>query len=205
VEEAWTAINAIDEYNSRWIPVEWEQVRLAILETLGRTDEAQSFRWACFEKSLNPAHLRDYFARLPDFDDVDAEERALSLALDYPNVHQALAFLVTWPALDKAAQLAVVRREQLDGYHYELLTPAAETLAARHPLAATILLRTMIDFALEKGRATRYRHAARHLSECESLADAIDEFGEIEPHDVYAARLQAEHGRKSSFWGLVQT
>jgi Family of unknown function (DUF6880) len=32
----------------------------------------------------------------------------------------------------------------VDGDHYEL--PAADALAAKYPLAATLLLRTMIDF-----------------------------------------------------------
>jgi hypothetical protein len=61
----------------------------------------------------------------------------------------------------------------------------------------------MIDFALKQNRVKRYRHAARHLAECASLASAIGDFGRFEPHDPYTVRLKAEHGRKSSFWALV--
>ena len=202
-EEAWTAINAVDEDRPGWIPFEWEQARVDVLEALGRTDEAQEFRLACFSRSLSDAHLRAYLKRLPDFDDIEAEERALSHALGYPSVHHALMFLVSWPALDRAAHLVLTRADELDGDHYEILAPAADALEAKHPLAATLLRRALIDFSLEKNRVKRYRHAARHLQECASLAAAIENFGTFETHDTYAARLRNEHGRKSSFWSLV--
>ena len=98
-DEAWSAINAVDEKRPGWIPFEWEQVRLDVMEALGRNDEAQAFRWQCFERTLSIAHLRAYLKRLPDFEDLEAEERAMSYALKSLSVHQALAFLVSWPAL----------------------------------------------------------------------------------------------------------
>jgi len=91
----------------------------------------------------------------------------------------------------------------LDGDHYEILTPAADALAGKYPLAATLLLRTMIDFSLTNARSSRYKHAARDLLDCSGLSSAIPDFGEFEPHHVYEARLRREHGRKSSFWSLV--
>ena len=65
----------------RWLPYEWETTRLAVLEALGRSEEAQSFRWACFERSLRADHLRAYLKRLPDFDDIEAEQRALGFVI----------------------------------------------------------------------------------------------------------------------------
>ena len=83
----------------------------------------------------------------------------------------------------------------LDGNHYEILTPAANAIAGMYQLAATLVLRSMIDFALTNSRSSRYKHAARHLMECSSLASAIDDFGAYEAHDAYEARLGREHGR----------
>jgi hypothetical protein len=202
-DEAWATINAVDEDRRGWIPFEWEQVKIEVLEALGRGEEAQEFRWSCFERSLNGIHLRSYLKQLPDFDDMEAEERAMIHALQYPSVHQSLSFLISWPSLDKAADLVLSRADELNGDHYEVLTPAADALEANYPLASTLLLRALIDFALAKGRSSRYRHAARHLEECENLADLIEEFGPYETHETYEKRLQAEHGRKSAFWGLV--
>ena len=88
-------------------------------------------------------------------------------------VSMALAFLISWPALDHAAEMVLFRADELDGNHYEILGPAADALEAKHPLAATVLRRAMIDFALAKARTKRYRHAARHLLQCESLNQEI--------------------------------
>jgi hypothetical protein len=175
------------------------------MEALERKDEAQAFRWQCFERALNSAHLRAYLRVLPDFEDLEAEERAMSYASGFPSVHQALTFLVSWPALDKAAALVTQRSGELDGDHYEILSPAADALAAKHPLAATLLLRAMIDFSLKEGRATRYRHAARHLLECASLAVSVPHFGAFETHDAYVTRLKAEHNQKNAFWDLADS
>jgi hypothetical protein len=117
-------------------------------------------------------------------------------------VHHALGFLVTWPALDQAAHLVLARANELNGNFYEVLAPAAAALETKHPLAATVLRRALIDFALERNRTKRYQHAARHLEECESLAYQIDDFGRFETHEAYVKRLKAQHGRKSAFWSL---
>ena len=202
-EEAWDAINAVDEDRTGWIPFEWEQMRINILVALGREEEAQAFRWACFKRSLDKDHLQAYLKRMPDFDDIAVEERAMSHALQYSSVHQALHFLVSWPALDKVADLIQTRADELDGNHYEILTPAADALEIRYPLAATLLRRALIDFALEKRRVKRYRHAARHLQECARLATSIEDFGSFERHESYMERLKITHARKTSFWDLV--
>jgi hypothetical protein len=202
-EEAWTAVNAADLKSAGWIPMEWELIRVEVLEALGRGGEAQEYRWTCFEQSLSVNHLRPYLKRLPDFDDIEAEERAMVHVLQYPSIHQALSFLINWPALDRAAELVLHRARGLDGDHYHLLTPAADALEGKHPLAATLLRRALIDFALEEARSSRYRHAARHLLECQSLAGSIEDYGPFETHEAYRDRLRVEHGRKSSFWSLV--
>lgn len=61
------------------IPVEWQLARLQALEALGRAGEAQADRWTWFEQSLSDVHLRAFLKRLPDFDDLEAEEKALPM------------------------------------------------------------------------------------------------------------------------------
>lgn len=186
-----------------WIPEEWTDSRLAALEALGRSDEAQAFRWETFERTLSIAHLRAYLKRLPDFDDIEAEERAMAHAMSHPDLLAALEFFLEWPALDRAAELLVARHSEIDGDRYEYLAPAAEALSERHPLAATMVLRAMIDFTLTRARAKRYRYAAEHLASCARLAGDIPDFGAFETHDAYVARLKEEHGRKHAFWSLT--
>jgi hypothetical protein len=120
------------------------------------------------------------------------------------NPHHALAFFVTWPAIDRAAYLTIERSDELDGDHYEVLTPAAEALAGKYPLAATVVLRAMIDFSLTHSRTSRYRYAARHLMMCSSLSVNIDDYQKFESHASYVEDLKKTHGRKSAFWGYVK-
>lgn len=195
------ALIAIDEADrSRWLPPEWEQCRIDALDALGRGSEAQAFRWECFLRTLNADHLRAHLRKLPDFDDIDAEERALDHAIRYPSVHQALTFFIAWPDLRRAGRLVIDRASELDGNLYEVLAPAADVLEPTSPLAAVILRRAMIDFTLVNARATRYRHAARHLAECASLAARIDDYGAVADHEAYVHHLKSRHGGNLGFW-----
>ena len=178
----------------------WQKARIDVLDALGRTAEAQAARWTIFARDLNADYLKDHLKRLPDFDDEEAEQRALTHVGQHADFPRALAFLINWPAYDLAAALVLARHAELDGDHYWLLTPAAEALDQGHPLAATLMLRSLIDFALQKARSSRYGYAARHLQSCAHLAKKIEDFGSHADHDSYAAELRLHHGRKSGFW-----
>jgi hypothetical protein len=203
VDEAWRTIEATEHRQAAWPVFEWDDARIEVLDALGRGDEAQSARWLCFERSLSARHLRDYLNKLPDFNDVEAEDRALAYAERCDSAIQAVWFLVSWPSLDRAANVVIQRVKELDGNLYEILSPAAEALASKYPLAATLVLRTMIDFSLAQARSSRYGHAARHLRECVGFASVIADYGAFETHDAYVNRLRREHGKKTAFWSLV--
>ncbi len=202
-EEAWKIIESAEHRRTGWPDFEWEDARIDVLDALERGDEAQADRLACFERSLSARHLRAYLKGLPDFDDVEAEDRALGYAERYKEVHQSLSFLINWPSLERAAQIVIQRAGELDGNYYEILTPAADALGGKYPLAATLVLRAMVDFSLMRARSSRYAHAARHLAECASLASTIQDFGAFESHDAYLGRLRREHPKKSAFWSLT--
>ena len=102
-----------------------------------------------------------------------------------------------------SAALILERPRELDGNHYDILSPAADALAEKFPLAATLALRAMIEFALEQARTKRYRYAAHHLLDCEGIASRIEDFGGHEDHQAYEDRIRDRHGRKSSFWSLI--
>lgn len=203
-DEALAYLDRADVDDARWIPLEWQEARLMALESLGRVAEAQDFRWHSFARALSIPHLRAHLKRLPDFEDIEAETRAMDIAARFPHAMLALSFFVGWPALDRAAALVLARGAELDGEHYDVLTNAAEVLADRYPLAATILLRCMIDFALTKSRSARYAHAARHLVDCDVLAEKINDYGPLLPHFAYVTRLRALHGKKAAFWAALQ-
>jgi len=118
-------------------------------------------------------------------------------------VHAALAFLLAWPAPREAAKLVTERAEEFDGDRWQLLSPAADTLGEKHPLAATLLRRAMIETTLTRKRTSRYGHAARHWRECAVLAERVADFGRFETPDAFRRRIEADHGRKVGFWTRV--
>ena len=203
LQEAWVALDAVEAKLRDQAPMEWDEIRLDVLAALGRSDEAQAFRWDRFMATLNAVHLRAYLRKLPDFDDVEAEERAHAHALTFGDVHQALAFFVGWPDLRRASELVLGRSQALNGNFYELLSPAAEALDSKYPLAATVLHRAMIDFTLRMARSSRYKHAARQLASCREAAARVVSFGSVVEHSAYERALRAAHGRKAAFWQEV--
>ena len=181
----------------------WEAVYIEALDATGHPEEAQRLRWAAFEDRLSATQLRAHLKRLPGFEDVEAEDRAKQHALRFRSFSAALHFFQEWPDQADAAQLVLARASEIDGNLYFMLDPAARLIEGRHPLAATLLRRAMIEDTLAGAKSSRYKHAARHLLECASLAPGIQDFGAFETHDAFVGGLRAKHGRKTGFWGQV--
>jgi hypothetical protein len=113
-----------------------------------------------------------------------------------------LALELMWRFME-LAEPVLERSREIDGNLYFLLDPAAKALEGEQPLAATLLRRVMIEDTLAGAKARRYRHAARHLLECRSLAASIGDHGGFETHEAFVARLREQHGRKAGFWSQV--
>ena len=181
----------------------WFDTYIEVNDELGRQDVAQASRWKCFATNLSPEHLRDFLKRLDDVEAFDAEEKALDLAANYQHSRKALQFLIDWPDLRRAANLVLNRIDEFDGFYYQSVGSAADALAGRDDLASTLLLRSMIDYALDNKSTKRYRHIARHLNECGQLAMQITDYGSFLSHEAYVDQLKVRHGRKDSFWRHV--
>jgi hypothetical protein len=61
--------------------------------------------------------LRPYLTALPDFENIEAEDRSRSHALAFPDALTALHFSLDWPDLASAAALFKNRIDALDGNH----------------------------------------------------------------------------------------
>lgn len=178
-------------------------VYVECLERQGRTADLIDHLWLSFTETLDADSLRKLLKSLPDFEDFEAEEKALDHAEVFPDLEAAIDFLISWPALTRSARMVLARSDELDGNRYETLTPAADALSDKHPLAPVLLRRAMISDALDGGKSTRYRHAARHLAECRSSDAIIKDYGAIAEHGAFLAHLKQKHPRKFGFWELV--
>jgi hypothetical protein len=178
-----------------------EAVRSPIVENQQQTDDkAQDARWRHIQKTLNVDCLRAYLKRLPDFEDFEAERKALVWAAEFGSAERALAFFVAWPNLEHAARLVRDRIAELDGRVYYALRPAAEAIEDRYSAAAALLYRRMVESVLDRGSSKQYPYAARDLRSCHRLAGRLAQDDEIETHGAFMARLKQAHGRKHGFW-----
>ncbi len=197
-ERSGSAVWRQDELDER-IRARWSGAYRDALEAVGRTEEAQALRWATFEASLSIKPLKDFLARLPEFDDVIAEDRAKQHAARFKSFHRALAFFLAWGDLAGAADLILKRRGEIQGEDYDLLVPAAGRLEGRYPLAATALRRAMIVDTLDRARSGRYATAARMMVESEAIASLVTAWAGLEPHEDFARHILARHARKPRF------
>jgi Family of unknown function (DUF6880) len=179
-----------------------DQVRLElrILEAMGDRVAAQALRWRTFLEVLDGAILREYVDRLGDFEEFEVLDRAFAHAATFKDKCRALTLFLAWPRLDLASHLVIDNEARWDGRDYGVLAPAAEALEQAHPIAATILYRSLLDSILDSGRSQAYGHAARYFEALAVLASRIASDDVIASHTAYTAELRKKHGRKSGFW-----
>ncbi|AHD00053.1 hypothetical protein METH_04410 [Leisingera methylohalidivorans DSM 14336] len=176
-----------------------------ILEATDERPAAQALRWCCFEATLSADILREHLKQLPDFEDIETEDRAHALALEKAKPEAALQFFLDWPRLDLAAKLIVMHPHRWNGGDWHSLPKAAALLEHDYPLAATILYRALLDDILDRARSKAYRHGAEYLGKLALLAEATDTTrpNEQAGHAAYLAKLKTAHPRKSGFWARV--
>ena len=168
-------------------PDVWFAALIAVLEAEGRTEAADEERWRLFERSLDADALRAMLARLADFEDVVALDRAFVLAAGHPDMMKGLGFLFGWPALREAADMIVARADELRGAHDD--TPLwASRLSGRHPLAALLLVRARIT-ALTRMGSGASEEVAGLMAEAEGLAAAAGD-GLAVDHAAFVAGLR---------------
>jgi hypothetical protein len=172
----------------------WSAAEIAVLEAEGRWPEADEARWARFARTLSADDLRALIARLPDFEDVEALDRAFEMAAAHPDAMRGLAFLMTWPALREAAALVVARADEIRGGHEDLPLWVGR-LVGRTPLAALILVRARARALLMLGPDVAGEVQAL-VSEAEAIWSTLGEDASTTDHETFAAGLQLEARRR---------
>ena len=153
----------------------WDAAEIAVLEAEGRGEDAQAARWAAFERTLSEAHLRDFIARLADFDDVEALDRANDVAAGWFDATKGLAFLMAWPALRQGAQMILARGGELRASAEDTALWVAR-LEGRYSNAALLLIRSRARglTRLGFGRSDEVRALAVEAAELAQAPGALD-------------------------------
>ncbi|QUS36372.1 hypothetical protein GR316_08880 [Falsirhodobacter algicola] len=175
------------------------------LDAMGNRSEAQALRWRCFEARLSADILREHLKSLPDFEDIEAEERAHAIALAHANPNVALEPFLDWPRHDLAAQVIETHRETWNGSDWHILPKIAAIMEHEHSVAATILYRALLDDILARARSKAYAHGAKYLAKLTLLSTDADAGhpSTMDDHATYLTGLKQAHARKTAFWTLV--
>jgi Family of unknown function (DUF6880) len=180
-------------------------LRIEALEALGRDAAAQTARWNWFGKTLSLDHFRDYIERIPAEERRCWTDRAVATAEErHQNVGNALRFLTRIDETEAAERLVLTRAKEIDGHLYYVLRPVAEALAPAHPLGAVILYRAMTLAVLGTARSKSYSYAAHDLLRAGQVAERVTDWHGFPDHAEFMRRLRQEHGRKYSFWPLLE-
>lgn len=179
-----------------------------ILTRLGRIEEARALRWTRFTETLDADLLREHLKSLPEFEDVEAEDAAMVLAMAHEEPMRALSFFLAWPRRDLAARLIIERRAHWDGRDWMRLPKIAGFLEPEHPLASTVLYRVLLEVILKQANSKAYPHGARYLRQMGLIAAEVEADPRLPtdflPHEAYLADLKKAHARKLGFWAAFE-
>lgn len=177
-------------------PESWHAAEIAVLDAEGDGKAADLARWSLFERTLSEDVLKSLLAKLPDFEDVLALDRAFGIASAYVDPMRGLAFLMSWPAHREAAEMILARRTELRGSHNDVPLWASR-LASRYPDAALLLVRERARALMRLG-AGGDDEVQGLLGEAEALAThAVDP--DIPSHEAFLAGLRPSLTRKPAW------
>ena len=174
-----------------------------ILDAMKDRKAAQSVRWAAFASTLDVDILRDYIAKAEDFTEFDELDKAFALARSSNQLYPALKLFLEWPKMDQAAKLVVEKKDHWDGRNFAVLAHATDALMEDYPLAATILLRSLITTILERNIYPAFEQAAVWYYQLSDMALRLEDPLPIPTHGLFTLNLEKKHGRKIGFWGLL--
>lgn len=132
----------------------------------------------------------------------DVINGAIKLILTADKLKESDAeFLITVEKIDQAEEYLLKRAHLLDGNHYDSMLSLAEAMESenRH-LVASLIFRSLLISILERGYTKAYNHGIRYLKKLDKLSEAVTDWTEFNPHEVFKEQLIEAHGRKRSFW-----
>ena len=167
----------------------WDTAEILVLDAEGDAVAAQERRWALFERTLSDVPLKAFIARLADFDDVEALDRAHAVAASWPDAARGLAFLMNWPALREAAMMVVARRTDLRLDAEETALWAAR-LEGRYPDAALALIRARARHLTRQGLG-RSEEVRALSAEAQQIAEIPGALEGLPSHADFIDELEA--------------
>lgn len=190
-----------------FLAAERDQLLLEIHARLGNPQQRIEVAWRIFRRSRTARSLESLLEVIGGErrEEVLAEEIVAILARETLSLENA-AFLVEVEKWQEAEDYLLNRSEQINGDHYDLLLPMAQSFEEQgRVLAATALYRALLDSILRRAQTKTYLHGVRYLKKLERIAPRITDWRTLVPHANYMENLRQQHSRKSSFWAKYKS
>ncbi len=196
----------------RWLQGPWqnssEHERLRLLDRayalIGDTAKRIEIRRNAYQQAPSVHTYRALAELLHEDDRAELRGHACAEAMTNRDVATAaeLLFELNEPRL--AERLIIERAAELNGGYYGSLTALVEKARAEGCfLAATLMLRALLDAILKRAYAKAYGHGARYLRNLQEIAAHIDDYQGHPTHELYEQTLRLAHGRKTRFWARL--
>jgi hypothetical protein len=201
------ALRWLERDDGRVSPRAYEQRQMTkeAYRQLGRTDRVEAMVRADFERHPGVTGLDELVALLGEDARAGLIDEAVTRIEAGDDFDPAIVgFLLEVGRPDTAAAQVVEHRDRIDGRDWYAWGSVADALREAHqPLAATCVTRALLVSILDIARTKAYGHGRRMWARLITLADAIDDWHDVEPHPAFGERLYERHRRKRSFWDKV--
>ncbi len=179
-----------------------DDLLLKVHKALGNRKEAAETAWRIFRRYRTDDTLKILTENIGPHDRtqlLEDETRLImrSNELSYRDAH----FLISLGRVEEAASYLLARSSQIDGNYYTNVLPLAELMEELgQTLTSTVLYRSLLESILARAISKYYTHGVRYLKKLDALAPRIDNWRDVENHDLYSQSLRRQHARKSAFW-----
>jgi len=117
---------------------------------------------------------------------------------------ERMNFMLMHGGAEAAAAYVIPRWRKVDGNNYAALNQLWPVMKRKGaPLAATIILRALLDSILERKKAKAYYYGAEYWHELEGLASTVQNWFDLPSHKDYTDKIRSDHKRKHAFWAEV--
>ncbi len=177
-----------------------------VYERLGEREKLTEIAWKIFRSYRSTDTLEDLLRVIGEEErqQVISGETELILKGEELSYSDA-AFMIAMGRMDEAESYLLSKADQLEGDFYGSLLPLGKAMEEdSRQRAATVVYRALLDSILKRGQTKAYSHGSRYLRKLDRLAEAVDDWGELESHAHYVAELGQKHRRKHSFWSKVE-
>mgnify|MGYP003385151657 CR=1 FL=1 len=122
------------------------------------------------------------------------------------DIAEQLELLLSLQKFDQALSLALENTHQLEQTFYSTLLYLLGLVpedGEEHSLLKVIFYRSLLSDLLNRAYSKAYRYGASYLKQLRKLDSLVEDYKSLANHEAFEIQLREKHGRKRSFWGLM--